>query len=710
MAVLNKIRERSIFLIVIIALALFSFVLADVIRNGGFSSRKSQSTVGIVNGEDIERQDFAMQVEAFQRNMQREMSSMQAAKQVWNSKVQELLLQHEMEELGIKVGEAQINQILQRQLAGNPNFSDQNGFFNQGILKEYVANLKATSPEAYRQWLTYENNVAQMAKSNIYFNLVRAGLGATLVEGKQAYEMENDKIDVQYVEVPYSSIKNVKVGQDEVAAYVDAHPEAYKVEASRDIRYVLFEQNPSEEDKMAVKDELLSLMKQRVEYNSISKTNDTIPGFKAAENNEEFVNRNSDIKFQDRYFFKKEVPSEIAEALFSLNEGETYGPCEINNAWNVTKVLEIKQLSDSAKASHILISYKGLRTGLGLTRTKAEAKTLADSLLNVVQNNPDKFGEIAAEFSADNANKDKAGDLGWFPYGRMVSPFNDFVFSHNEGDIGVVETNFGFHIVSVKEQSGTQKAIKIATLSRRIEPSEKTLNDLYAKATNFQLSATEKGFTEVAGEQSIPVRPVKGIGLLDENIPGIGLKREIVKWTFEEGVEVGAIKRFDVNGGYAIVQLTAKQPKGLMSTEKASVTVLPLLRKEKKAEMIKGKITGTNLSEIAASNKTTVQSASGLSLNNPTTLSGIGSEAKVMGAAFYLEKGAVTKPIAGKEGVFVVKVIGRTQAPKLPSYAVIAQRKTQERVSRAIPPQGNGRVIKALKETAEIKDNRATFY
>lgn len=709
MAVLNKIRQRSVFLIIIIALALFSFVLADVIRNGGFSSRKSQSTVAVVNGEDIERQEFAMQVEAFQRNMQQEMTTMQAVKQVYDAKIREVLLQQQVDELGIEVGENQINNLLETQLAGNPSFSNEAGFFDKGVLREYVANLKATSPEAYNQWLTYENNVAQAAKANIYFNMIRAGVGATLIEGKQAYEMENEQIDIQYVQIPYTSIKDIEVSEEEISAYMNAHPEAYKTEASRDIQYVMFEQKPSSEDKQAVKEKLTSLLDQRIEFNSVSKTNDTIPGFTSTTNNEEFVNQYSDIKFQDRYFFKKDLPAEIADAIFQLNQGETYGPYEYNDAWNVTKVIDVKQLPDSVKASHILISYKGLRTGLGLTRSKEEAKALADSLLNVVQTNPDKFGEIALTYSADQANKGKGGDLGWSFYGKMVPPFNKYIFNHEAGDMGIVETNFGYHIVAVEDVSETQKAIKVATLSRKIEVSEKTLNDLYANASNFQLNATEKGFATVAKAKGLNPRPVKGISVLDENLPGIGAKREIVQWAFQEGTEVGAIKRFDVNDGYAVVQLTEKQAKGLMSPEKAAVTVSPILKKEKKAAIIKEKITGTDLSEIASNNQTTVSTANGISLGNPM-ISGAGNEPEVVGAAFGLETGSVTKPIAGEKGVYVVKVIGRTDAPQLASYATIAGQETQKRVARAIPPNGNGRIIKALKESAEIKDNRATFY
>ena len=56
MAILNDIRKKGVFLIVIIALALFSFIFADIISSGGFSSSKSQSTVAVINGKEIERE------------------------------------------------------------------------------------------------------------------------------------------------------------------------------------------------------------------------------------------------------------------------------------------------------------------------------------------------------------------------------------------------------------------------------------------------------------------------------------------------------------------------------------------------------------------------------------------------------------------------------------------------------------------------------
>lgn len=708
MAVLNKIREKSIFLIIIIALALFSFVLADVIRNGGFSSRKSRNSVAVVNGENIERQDFNQRVEAFQRNMRNGTTTLQAAKQVWSNALQDILLQQQSEVLGLRIGQNQINSMLRQQLQNNPNFLNENGVFDLGVLKEYVANLKATSPQAYNQWLTFENNVASAAKANIYFNLIRAGLGATTHEAKEAYAHKMEEIAIKYTRIPYAQLPDVEISQSAIENYLAEHPGAYQTEASRDIAFVSFEEKPSAEDKQAVKKELVALLSPHVEYNPVTKSNDTIPGFKATKNNKEFIARNSESTFQDTYFFKKDLPKEVADKIFALNVGEVYGPYAINNTWNATKVIAVEQLPDSVKASHILISYKGLRTGLGLSRSKEEAKKMADSLLKVVRNNPEKYDEIAAEFSADKSNKDKGGDLGWFTYGRMVPAFNTFVFAHDKGETGVVETNFGFHIVSIEDQSNTQKAVKLANLSLKILPSEKTINELYATATNFQMNAAKDGFAETAKKAGVKVRYAKGLEILDENIPGIGLKREIVKWTFEEGTQVGAIKRFDVNGGYAIVQLTAKQPKGLMTIDKATALIKPILSHKAKTKAVKEKVSSADLSTIASSFQTTVETVNDLTLAKGTITST--KEPLVLGTAFTLKEGVVSQPIAGNNGVYVLKVVQHTPAPRLPSYAAAVKEETQRNTAEALSFGGNGRVMKALKETAEIKDNRATFY
>ena len=151
MAVLNKIRERSIFLIIIIALALFSFVLADVIRNGGFSSGKGENTVATVGGENIDRTEFAKQVDLYSKQLGPNASTMQAVNRVYDAKVREVVLAQQFEKLGIEVSPEQLKATMALQLEGNPTFSDENGTFSEQKLQEYLANIKASSPQAYEQ-------------------------------------------------------------------------------------------------------------------------------------------------------------------------------------------------------------------------------------------------------------------------------------------------------------------------------------------------------------------------------------------------------------------------------------------------------------------------------------------------------------------------------------------------------------------------------
>lgn len=706
MAVLNKIRQRSVFLIIIIALALFSFVLADVIRNGGMSSQKSQNTIASVNGQDIEREQFARQVEAYQRNLGPNASALQAVKAVWDINVRQAVLEEEFDELGIRIEEAQLRRMLRQELANNPNFVNEAGMFDEGRMREYVATLRATSPAAYQQWLDYENSVAKAAREEIYFNLVRAGLGATLAEGEQVYRQANNSVDLRYVQIPYTSVPDseVEVSKSEIRSYIENHPKRFQTEASRTIQYVHFTEEASREDEEQIREELSRILEDREEYNAVTGANETRRGFRNVEDVEAFVSENSDARYTGRFLFRDQLPSGHAEELFNLEEGEVYGPYKDNGAWKISRMLEKVQIPDSVQARHILVAYQGSPVGQGINRSKAEAEELADSIASVVRNNRDEFAELAAQFSSDASNRDASGELGWFTPNTMVPAFNDFVFQNDEGDVGVVETQFGYHVIHIQEQTEEQQAVKLATVTRDIEPSESTLNNLFAEVTKFEIAAGEGSFSEVAKEFNKEVRPVRDIKELEENIPGIGQQRNIVQWAFEEDTEVGDIRRFDVRDGYVVAQLTAKNEAGLQSVEAASSTVLPILQKQKKAEIIKNRITAQSLEEIAQNQNAEVNTASSVNLSNPT-LPGAGNEPKIVGAAFALEEGEVSKPLAGNRGVYVIEVLEKNTAPQLDSYRPYAARET---ASRRVNVEQE--VISALRSSADIEDNRARFY
>ncbi|NOY47513.1 MAG: peptidyl-prolyl cis-trans isomerase, partial [Chlorobi bacterium] len=234
---------------------------------------------------------------------------------------------------------------------------------------------------------------------------------------------------------------------------------------------------------------------------------------------------------------------------------------------------------------------------------------------------------------------------------------------------------------------------------------EKTIDNTFNKTSKFEIAVANKNFNEVAKENNYTVKPVSNVKALDESIPGLGNQRAIVRWAFEEGRKVGDIKRFNLqNGGYAVVMLSAKNEKGLMSIENASVTALNEIRKEKKAELIKASLSGTTLEDIAASQNQSVKTALAINMKNPT-LSGAGREPLVIGAAFGLKEGQVSKPIVGNNGVYVIEVTKITLADGLPNYQGIAN--NIENTKRTAV---NTELYKALKNASEIEDNRATFY
>ena len=707
MAILNSIRKRGVFLIIIIALALFSFILADVIRNGGFSSEKSLTTVATINGETLTRDIFMKQVELTQRNLGENGTTAQAINMVWDRELRNVLQQQQYDALGLTAQKEQLEESLRMGLASNPTFQDADGVFSSLKVQEYIANVKATNPTAYQQWLDYENNLKSGALQTTYYNMIKAGMRSTLSEGEQEYRYQNDKINMQYVYVPYTSIPDtdVSVTDSEIEAYIRKNAADYEQTPQVDVQFVSFSEAPSDADIADAETTITSLLKDREVYNSNINATEILKGLENTQDYQNFINDNSDVPFQDRYFFKSDIPEAIAEDLFATPLNGIYGPYKLGNNNNISKVIGITQMPDSVQSRHILIRYQGsFRASDAITRSKEDAKAMADSIAGVLKRNKNKFEALAKTLSDDKSNSDNGGDLGYSGPGKLTKDFNDFIFDNKTGTLGVVETEFGFHVVEVQEQKNKQKAMKFATISKEIEASEKTLNEVFANASRFEVAAQKGDFSQIAKTQELALKPVNKIGALDATIPGVGNNRSIVNWAFGEDVSVGDVKRFSILDGYVVVQLTRKSPKGLMSIAEASSLVMPKLRNAYKAKQIMATISGDDLDAIASSQGITVQNATAITMAAPT-IPGAGAEPEVVGAAFAKAAGETTSLIAGEKGVFKVRVTAVNNAPVLENYASYANQ-----LNSAATPAVNTKVYQALKNAAEIEDNRANFF
>jgi len=715
MAVLNKIRQRSIFLIIVIALALFSFVIGDIFTNLG-SSSGADSAIATINGVDIERNEFMNKVENIQRQSNGSMTNTQAMNRAWDNEVRAKVMQSQYDALGLSVERDYMRKLLEQNLESFDEFKNEAGLFDQDKLNEFIANLRAIAPETttlgssvidYKSWTNFEQNVAISGVQQTYFNLVKSGITGTFTEGELDYQLENDKVDLKYVQIPYSSVADstILVKTSEIKAYMKRFPKKYEVEASRDLIFVEFKEEASLADEQAIQADLSALVADREEFNEAANATQTIVGFKNTKDNAEFVNSYSADNYNDSYVFKSSFASDQADKISGLTEGEIYGPYKESGFYKLSKMVSLKRIPDSAKVRHILTPFVGsTRADASVTKTEAEAKITADSIYKVLKRNPSKFKSLLS-LSSDKVSNEKDGVIEFAYTAGFAPEFKAYSFENPKGSLGVVRTDFGYHVIEILGQGTFQQAYKVATISQAIEPSVETVDEVFKNKSKFEIAVADADFETVAAENNYEVRPVSSIKELDENIPGLGAQRAIVRWAFDDSASEGDFKSFNTTaGGFVVVKLTGVNTAGLMSTESGSVTALPEIRKEKKAEIIKDRISATTLDEIATAEGQTIKTAVAVNMKNPT-LSGAGREPLVIGTAFGLAEGATSELISGNSGVYAIQVTKVTAAAALPSYQAAANR-----VGKAKENAVNTQLYNALKDAAEIEDNRAVFY
>ena len=681
------------FLIIIIGLALFAFVLDPSTLEDFFNSSKVNE-IGEVNGEAISRQEFATAVDEYKKQVGGRVSDMQATKTVWDNLIRKKIYKNQLSEAGITVGETDVWAEITNapSVKSNPQFLNEAGLFDEGKFKQFLATEKENNTQMWGAWSNYMNQIRDNAETNTYNNLVTAGLGASLKEGENEYLIENTKLDVKFVQVPYTTIADslVTVSKSEIEAYIKENSNNFKVDASRDISYVKFDITPTAEDEAKIKDDVKSF----------------IVDFKGTDNEKLFLNENdSDLNFDDSFKFNSQVNQTVAKEIFEGKKGDVFGPYKDQGFFKISKIKEVAKMPDSVKASHILIPFVGAqRAAADITRTEEQAKNTADSILKVLKRNKRKFSELAKQFSSDVSNSEKGGELEWFNYSRMTPAFRDFSFKNKKGALDVVKTPFGFHVIKIDDQKNNQTVLKLVTFAKRIIASEATESTTYRNAQQFALEISkDKKFYEIAKKNNYTTRPAIGLKVLDENVPGLGNQRQIVSWAFGKDAKTGDFKQFDLEGSHVVAFLTNKTKEGLMPATKATTRVKPILINEKKAKLISAKLKGSTLQEIATANQTTVRDAKGVNLKS-STLSGVGVEPKIVGAMYNSELNKIVNNLEGNRGVYAFEVLKKELPTALPNYDSNRKKIAEARKRLTF------RIYEAIKEASKIEDNRASIY
>ena len=445
-------------------------------------------------------------------------------------------------------------------------------------------------------------------------------------------------------------------------------------------------------------------MIEKEEFNQVSKLNEVIPSFLTTNDIDLYLEENSDIPFDTIYRPKGFFPSNHGELIFNLNKNKTYGPYVDGEYFKITKLLD-KKNNGNARASHILISYSGAEGSTSqVNRTKDEARKEANRILGLVRSNSNNFSTFALE-NSDGPSKTNGGDLGFFQEGMMTKSFNDFVFKNRVGRIGLVETEFGFHIIKI---TAKEDLVKVATLALRNIPSEKTSDSIFNITSKFEIELSSSGnITDVAEKNNIEFKTQNNINRLDHDLPGLPNQRRLVQWLFNDDTSINDYRRFDVsNGGYVIAQLIDKKDEGLQSNELALLNVLPILKNEKKAEIILNNNKNiSSLEELAKSNNTEIINVDAINKNTPV-VSQAGYEPGLIGKSFSLELNQVSDLFIGETGVYMIRLDKKNNSSSEPNSYIPFQNQITSKYRSNL----DFAVLESLKESADIDDNRSAYY
>ena len=702
MAVLGKIREKSIFLIIVIGLALFAFIISGAIGSD-YGNIGPNEPIGEVDGEEVLLSNYRSLVEQDQKVYGS--STIESVNKVWDQYILSLVLKSQIDLLEIDAGINQIEQVVSsdQNLTQDSRFINEAGFFDFGLFTNFISQIRDQNPSAYESWKLQESNIISSAKQSIYFDLVRSGLLNLKSEKEIITDFKNTKVDFQYVKIPFSSLSDTlfKLDDNEIDNYIKKNKSDYVFKPIRNIEYVVFFEQPTDEDEKQIRIQLESLIKDKIEYNEVSKLNDTLIGFKNTNEIFEFVERNSDTPFDSVYLPKGRLSKEYSESLFNLDIGEVYGPYKDLGSLKISRLLD-RKIDGSIRASQILISYKGSSNqNPNINRSKEEAKKLANDLFFKIRRNPKSFSNYVQEFS-DGAGKSTLGDIGFFQEKNVLPEIFSRLSKSRIERLNLIETDFGFHIIKATDK---QDVLLMANVVKNIIPSEETSNKVFRNATKFEMDLlnSKETFNLLAEQNGYNIRRVNEIDRLDETLPGLPNQRSIVQWLFNENTEEGMVKRFNLSfGGYAIVKVIEINEDGLVSSNEVRSSVRTKLINQKKSNYILNSEGNSKIQDIAVKYNLEIIDASLVSRFDQI-LVGAGNEPNVIGVAFSLDKNETSKLIVGNEGLYKIKLTNIYTN----SEDEIDLNKTEDSSEIIFNPNN---FLEALKDNANIIDNRHLYY
>ena len=343
MAILGQIRKRSIFLIIVIGMALFAFVISGVFTsNGGFSSNKP---IGKINGEEIDFEIFNTMVEQAQTVYG--LNTIDAVNFAWNQGVKNQSLIQELDKLGIDAGKNQLEQIISsdESIVLNPLFQNEIGLFDFNKFSNYIAQLKTSNPSIYNSWKLQEENIISLAKQKIYFDLIKSSVIYTNVESNIQYHLENDKVNIEYLRIPYDLVPDslINIKDSEINSYLRNKKDVYEIGASKKVEFVYVPDIASEIDVNNIRTNLEQLKDGFDQLNQITNSIEYVEGFSNVKDYSEFIDIYSEVAWDSIYKTKQELSSDFSDILYGLNVGQVFGPYQDGNYYKISRMIDKKR-------------------------------------------------------------------------------------------------------------------------------------------------------------------------------------------------------------------------------------------------------------------------------------------------------------------------------------------------------------------------------
>ena len=700
---MSFLRERmGTILVVIIGLALFAFIAGEVITYGRSFINGDRNALGEVSGEKIAYEDYMARVKQGTEMFMQQSGQTSLTPQItdyvqenaWNQTISQIILKKEMDKLAIAVGTDETQSMIN---GPNPDpqiiqyFGDpKTGQLDRNRLNGFLHELETAKPndERLQQWTAFMEPKIEQRRIEKYFALVHNGLYVNSLEAKDSYEAKGKLAKFSYVQLPYSSIADNKVtlSDDDYKAYYDEHKGLFKnAQELRSFEYVSFNAAPSKADTGLIKAQMEKL----------------IPDFKASNNDSLYVQINSETKAPLTYQRKGQLDPMLDSVMFNATPGFIYGPYVSNGSYKVAKLVDSRVGPDSVSARHILINPA---TVGGIDKAMAKA----DSIKKLIEGGR-PFAEFAKNFSEDKQSGEKGGDLGTFGRGAMVPVFEDVAFNGKPGDLKVVTSQFGVHLINVLSQKGSSKVVKVAVVDKPLTASKTTTDAVYGKAQAFLGNVTKDNFNAQAKKVGLPVKTAADVNGIASSLPGLDNARELVKWVFNKAEKGDIVDQvYTLNDQYVIAHLTKIKPKGDLSLDDVKDQIKPQVLTQAKAKQLKSKLESavsgaSSIQQVGQKAGAQVVPVENIVFANPV-IPGLSLEYKVIGAVFGSQPKKVSKPIEGANGVYVISLDSFLNPPALTNTI-----REKQQISQTLLQQADNRLFDALKDKANVKDNRAKF-